>query len=150
MTSSIPEGSHSVNAYISVADADSAINWYQENLGAELRSRLAMPDGGVMHAEIDVEGSLIMLSDASEEWGTTVPGELSDYTLCVYVDNVDAVFQKCIASGAQEEQAVEDQFWGDRSGKFRDPFGVRWMIMTHLEDVSAEEMERRFAQMMEP
>ncbi|MEM1403195.1 MAG: VOC family protein [Pseudomonadota bacterium] len=148
MTHYIPEGSHTVNSYITVTSADAAIAWYKDALGAEERSRLSMPDGGVMHAEIAVADSLIMLSDANAEWGTQAPQELATYTLCVYVPDCDAVFHRCVEHGAEELQPLQDQFWGDRTGKVRDPFGVCWMFMTHLEDVSESEMQSRFAAMM--
>ena len=149
MTTHIPEGSNSVNVYMVVDDADAAMKWYAEHLGAKETMRLPGPGGhGVMHAEIDVAGTVVMLSDANPEWGTAPPGELSNFSLCVYVPDCDSVFDGCVAGGATPLQPLEDQFWGDRAGKVRDPFGHVWMIMTHKEDVSPEEMQSRFEAMM--
>lgn len=149
MTHYIPEGAPPVGIYIIVSDADAAMKWYAEHLGATETMRLSGPGGqGVMHAEMTLEESLFMLSDASPEWGTAPPGELSNFSLCVYVPDCDSVFERCVAGGATPLQPLEDQFWGDRAGKFRDPFGHVWMIMTHKEDVSPEEMQSRFDKMM--
>ena len=85
-----------------------------------------------------------MMSDANADWGTTVPGELSTFAFTLYVPDCDAVFQRCLAAGATELQPIADQFWGDRSGKLRDPFGHTWNIMTHTENVPPEEIKARF------
>ena len=145
MTNHIPEGANSLGVYISQSDTDAAIEWYVANLGARETMRLPGPGGhGVMHAEIDLQGTSLMMSDANPEWGTAPPGELSNFTLCLYVPDCDAVFQQCIAAGAVELQPLTDQFWGDRAGTLRDPFGHTWMIMTHQEDVSPDEIKSRF------
>ena len=145
----IPEGVNSVGVYLVVGDANAALQWYGDNLGASEVMRLNGPGGhGVMHAELDIQGTLVMLADANSEWGTAPPGELSNFSLSVYVPDCDAVFDRCIAGGATALQSMQDQFWGDRAGKLRDPFGHVWMIMTHKEDVSPEEMQSRFAAMM--
>lgn len=148
MPSHIPEDMHALGTYVSVADASAAIAWYVDTLGAREIARLALPDGSVMHAEVEVEGTRFMITDANAEWGTAAPGELSTYTFCLYVEDCDALYQRCLDAGATALQPVEDQFWGDRTGKISDPFGVRWMIMTHVEEVSNDEMEARFAAMM--
>ncbi len=149
MAAHIPDGASSLSTYIVLADCDAAIPWYVENLGAEETMRLAGPGGhGVMHAELDMHGTLLMMSDANPDWGTAPPAELSSFTLTLYVPDCDAVFARCVAAGATELQPVQDQFWGDRAGKIRDPFGHVWMIMTHKEDVSPEEIRSRFDAMM--
>ena len=149
MPSHIPEGEQSLNAYISQRDTDAAIRWYTEHLGAREKLRLTMPGGqGVMHAELDLHGSTLMMSDANADWGTAPPGDLSTFTLTLYVEDCDAVFRRCVEGGATELEPVTDQFWGDRAGKLRDPFGHVWMIMTHKEDVSAEQLEERFQAMI--
>ena len=145
MTSHIPTGVPSLNVYIVQSDTDAAIKWYTENLGAKETLRLPGPGGqGVMHAEIELHGSTLMMSDANADWGTAAPGDLSNFTLTLYVPDCDAVFQQCLNAGAIELDPVTDQFWGDRAGKLRDPFGHCWMIMTHKEDVSNEEMKARY------
>ena len=146
----IPDGANSIGIYISQSDTDAAIQWYTKNLGARETFRLDGPGGhGVMHAELDFYGTTVMMSDANSEWGTAAPGELSTFTLTLYVPDCDAVVAGCVAAGATTLEPVQDQFWGDRAGKVRDPFGHVWMIMTHKEDVSPEEIRLRFAAMME-
>ena len=106
---------------------------------------MATPDGTVMHAEIQIGDARIMLSDEFPDWGVlsaqTIGG--SPTTLYIYCEDVDAMTKQAIAAGAKELQPVMDQFWGDRSGKIEDPFGYRWGLATHIEDVSPEEMDRR-------
>ncbi len=149
VTSHIPDGANSVGVYLVQSDTDAAIRWYVENLGAKETMRLTGPDGqGIMHAELDFQGTLVMMSDANPQWGTAPPGELSTFTLTLYVPDCDAVFEQCVAAGATELQPMMDQFWGDRGGTIRDPFGHVWMIMTHKEDVSPDEIRSRFAAMM--
>ncbi len=149
MTAHIPEGWNSVLVYLSLSDTDAAIRWYVENLGAEEKIRLTGPEGqGVMHAELDFHGTKVMMADANPQWGTAPPGELATFSLSLYVPNCDSVFEQCIEAGAAELQPMTDQFWGDRAGKLRDPFGHVWMIMTHKEDVSPEESQSRFDAMM--
>ena len=149
MTGHIPEGASALAVYVVQSDADAAIRWYAENLGAKETMRLPAPGGqGVMHAEVDFDGTLVMMSDANSECGTAPPGELSTFTLTLYVPDCDAVFERCVAAGATALDPVKDQFWGDRAGKLRDPFAHVWMIMTHQEDVTPEEMQSRFEALM--
>ena len=149
MTAHIPDGANPVGVYLVLSDTDAAIRWYTENLGAEETMRLRGPGGqGVMHAELDFHGTQVMMADANRQWGTAPPGELATFTLTLYVPDCDSVFKKCLAAGAVELQPMMDQFWGDRGGKIRDPFGHVWMIMTHKEDVSPEEIQSRFDAMM--
>ena len=140
----VPEGYHSVTPYLAVKDAAAAIDWYREALGATEVMR--MEDGGrVVHAEIKVGDSMIMLSDEWEEGGHLAPDTLGGTSvgLMVYLEDVDAVFARAIDKGATETRPVADQFYGDRTGTLVDPFGHRWFLSTHIEDVSPEELERR-------
>lgn len=141
----IPDDYTQVTPYLHVDDAAAAIDWYAEVLGAEERMRMAMPGGGIGHAELAIGKGLIMLSDEAPEMGALGPRSVggTPVTLHLYVEDCDAVFAKGIEKGAKELRAVEDQFYGDRSGQFEDPFGHRWSIETHIEDVSPEEMETR-------
>lgn len=148
MPSHVAPGANALNVYIIQPDSDAAIAWYSKYLGAKEVFRLAIPGGGVMHAEVEIEGNLLMMSDANAEWGTAAPGELSTMTLTLYVEDCSVVFDRCVAGGATALEPVTDQFWGDRAGKIRDPFGHIWMIMTHVEEVPHDEVRKRFEAMM--
>jgi len=146
----IPDGYPRVTPYLSVDGAGDAIEFYGTVFGATERVRMPMPDGRVGHAELEIGDSLVMLADESREMGIRGPKTIggSPVTISVYAEDVDDVFAKAIAAGASEVRAVENQFYGDRSGQFEDPFGHRWNVATHVEDVSPEEMGRRAAEMM--
>lgn len=143
----IPSDYGTVTPYLNIRGAAAAIEFYKQAFGAKELYRLAMPDGSVGHAEVQIGDSKIMLADESEQWGNKSPQTLngSPVSLCIYVENVDAVFAKAIALGAKVDgnMVVEDKFYGDRAGSITDPFGHRWTIMTHIEDVSPEEMKKR-------
>ena len=147
----IPEGYPRVSPYLSVAGANDAIEFYKAVFGATERGRMPAPGGMVGHAELVVGDSVIMLSDEFPEMGnvspTTVGG--TPVTISVYVEDVDAVFDKAISLGATAERPVETQFYGDRSGLFVDPYGHRWNVASHVEDVPPEEMGKRAAEMMQ-
>jgi PhnB protein len=145
----IPDNYPRLTAYLSVDGAKDAIAWYSDILGASERGVMEGPDGKVGHAELELGDSMIMLSDAFEG-GAPTPGQLSGtpVTLMVYVDDVDDVFTRALAAGASEVAPVVDQFYGDRSGQFTDPWGHRWNVASHVEDVSPEEMEQRAAAAM--
>lgn len=147
----IPEGWHSLTAYISVKGAIDAIEFYKNAFGAKETGRLTMPDGSIGHAELEIGDSKIMISEENEQWGNLSPQTIggSPVSLCLYVEDVDTVFAKAIQAGAQVtgEMVVKDQFYGDRSGGITDPFGHQWSIMTHIEDVSFEEMQKRMSAM---
>lgn len=141
----IPDDYPRVTPYLIVQGASDAIDFYATVLGAEERMRMPGPDGSVGHAELVLGDSLIMLADEAPDMGALSPETVggTPVTVHVYVDDVDAVFARAIAAGAKELQAVGDRFYGDRSGSFEDPFGHRWSVASHIEDVSPDEMARR-------
>lgn len=140
-----PQGYHTVTPYMAVRDCVAAIDFYRRAFGAEKTMQLDMPDGKIAHAEIRIGDSTLMMSEENEAWGNKSPQSLggSPMYLMIYVPDVDAAFQNAIAAGASEVRAVQDQFYGDRSGTLKDPFGFQWTLSTHIEDVSQEEAQRR-------
>ena len=134
--------------YLSVNGAADAIDFYRNVFGAQERMRLDGPDGKLGHAELQFGDSVLMLADENPGMGGVSPKTLggTPVTLSIYVEDVDQVFARALKGGATEVRAVQDQFYGDRSGMFDDPFGHRWNVATHVEDVSPEEMEKRAAQ----
>jgi PhnB protein len=154
MAKAIPEGYHAVTPYLAVKNAAEAIDFYRRAFGAQEISRMTGPGGnGVMHAEIRIGDSLIMLSDEFPGSGCASPQSLGGTTcqLFIYVEDVDAAFQQAVAAGAKSVMPATDMFWGDRYGKVTDPYGHQWGLATHKEDVSPAEMKKRseafFAQM---
>ena len=152
----IPDGYHSVTPYLSVHDAASAIAFYEQTLGARERFRMCGPDGKVGHAELQMGDSVIMLADESPQMGAVSPQTLggTPVGILVYVEDVGRRGRRnTVAAGAKAIRAVTNQFYGDRSGTFEDPYGHKWTIATHVEDVSPEEMQRRseeFAKQQKP
>ena len=148
MPNPIPEGYHSVTPYLIVDDAAKAIDFYTRALGAQEKYRLPAGDR-IMHAEMTIGDSHIMLSDENADMGHLGPKARGGCTssILLYVDNVDGAFRRAIEAGAKEERPLQDQFWGDRMGTLTDPFGHQWSLATHVEDVSDEEMARRFREM---
>jgi len=146
----IPDNYPRVTPYLHVNGAAEAIDFYCRVLGATERARMPGPDGKLGHAEIDVGDAVIMLADEHPDSGALGPKTVggTPVTIHVYVEDVDAVHQAALDAGATEMRAVENQFYGDRSGQFEDPFGHRWNIATHVEDVPPEEMEERAAKAM--
>ena len=149
-----PEGYHSVTPYLTVDDAEEAIRFYEKALGAVEVLRLPM-NGKIGHAELRIGDSIVMLSDEWPDYGKLSPKSRGGPTssLMIYLEDVDAAFERAIAAGGTIERPVEDQFYGDRSGSFTDPFGHSWTLSTHVEDVSEEEMTRRmeaFTKQAEP
>jgi PhnB protein len=146
----IPDGYPRVTPYLCVEGASAAIEFYREVLGATERMRMPAPDGKIGHAELQVGDSVIMLSDEYPEMGMRGPRAVggTPVTLFVYVEDVDAAFERALSSGATALRPVEDQFYGDRAGQFEDPFGHRWSVATHVEDVPPDEIARRAAEMM--
>jgi PhnB protein len=141
----IPDAYPRVSPHLSVAGAAGAIDFYKSVLGASERMRMAMPDGVVAHAEVEIGGSVIMIGEEVPGGSDPSPKTLggSPVALFVYVEDVDDVFNRAVEAGAEVVQPPQDQFYGDRVAMFDDPFGHRWNIATHIEDVSPEEMERR-------
>ena len=141
----IPEGYHSVTPYLIVRGGADAIEFYQKAFGAVELFRFPSPDGKIGHAEIKVGDSPIMLADEFPDMGYNGPESLggSPVSLMIYVEDVDTVFNQAVQAGAVVKEALQDKFYGDRMGTVTDPFGHRWHLATHKEDVSMEEMERR-------
>ncbi len=139
-----PEGYHSVTPYIIVDGAAEAIRWYEQALGAREKYRLPMGDK-IGHAEILIGDSHVMLSDEWPDFDARGPKHRggATATFMIYVDDVDAAFQRALDAGGTVDKPVENQFYGDRSGTIVDPFGHKWTLATHVEDVSEEEMQRR-------
>jgi PhnB protein len=146
----IPEGFPRVTPYLSVDGAAEAIDFYCNILGATERMRMPAPDGKIGHAEVQIGDSMIMLADAAPEMGAPTPKQLGGTPVffMVYVESADDVFARALDAGATEVEPMQDRFYGDRSGTFEDPFGHRWNVATHVEDVPEDEMERRVAEMM--
>jgi uncharacterized glyoxalase superfamily protein PhnB len=146
---SIPEGFHTVTPQLTLESTAQAIDWYKKALGAKELSRASAPDGKVMHAEIQVGDSRVMLNDEMGGGKSARATAGSPMSLWVYVEDCDTLFNRAVAAGAKVTGPMgqlADQFWGDRSGTFTDPFGYRWSIATHKLDLTREEMEQRGAE----
>jgi PhnB protein len=143
----IPDGYHSITPYLIIDGAAKAIDYYTKAFGATELLRLPGPDGKLGHAEIRIGNSVIMLADESPQMGNRSPKLLggSPVGIMLYVEHSDRIFDKAVAAGATVDRPVQDQFYGDRSGTVIDPFGYKWTISTHVEDVSPEEMNKRIA-----
>jgi len=141
----IPEGFHTVTTHLLVDDASRAIDFYKRAFGAEEVLRVPRPDGKIMHAELRIGDTLVMLSDEHPQAGCKAPRSLggSSASLMIYAGDVDKAFQRALDAGAKVRMPVADMFWGDRYGSLEDPFGHQWALATHVEDVSREEMIER-------
>lgn len=150
MVKPIPDGYPRFTPYLIVDGASAAIDFYTSVLGATERMRMAAPEDRVGHAELEIGNSVIMLSDESPEMDARAPRTVggTPVSLHVYVEAVDAVFDRAVKAGARALRPVEDRFYGDRTGGFEDPFGHRWDVATHVEDVPPNEMEKRAAAAM--
>jgi PhnB protein len=146
----IPESYPQVVPYLCVDGANAAIEFYRTVFGMTERMRMAAPDGKIGHAELEIGDSLIMLSDEYPEMGMRGPKAIggTPVTISLYVTDVDAVFARAVEAGATALRPVENQFYGDRTGQLEDPFGHRWSVATHVEDVPPEEMAKRAAAAM--
>jgi PhnB protein len=146
----VPSNYPTVTPYLCIDGAAQAIEFYTDVFGATERMRMPSPDGKIGHAELTIGNSVVMLSDEWPDMQALSPRTIggTPVTLSVYVPDVDATFDKAVTAGAKQLRAVENQFYGDRSGQFEDPFGHRWNVMTHVEDVSPDEMQRRAAEAM--
>lgn len=142
----VPDGFNTVSAHLVVREAGKAMDWYKKAFGAEEVMRMPGPGGqGVMHGEVKIGNSTIMLCDENPEWGCTSPALLKGTTVTIhlYVENADAMFDRAVKAGATPNMPPMDMFWGDRYGKLTDPFGHTWGVATHKEDVSPEECGKR-------
>jgi len=144
-----PDDYPRVTPYLCVTDPEAAIAFYGEVFGATERMRIDGPGGSVVHAELQIREGLVMLGGEWPDAGALAPSTIggTPVGINVYVDDVDATFAKALEHGAAETQPIADQFWGDRSGQFIDPFGHKWSVATHVEDVTPEEIARRANEM---
>lgn len=138
----IPEGFHSITPLMSVKGAAKLIDFLKAAFGAKELSRFAAPDGSVMHAEIKIGDSIIMLGETMEGFPST------STSLYVYVPDADSIYNSAVKAGGESLAVPKDQFWGDRVGTVGDFAGNKWMIATHVEDVDSEELDRRAKAMM--
>ena len=145
MVKPIPEGYNTIVPYLLVRNAAAAMDYYKKAFGAVEVGRYVQGDGRIGHADMTIGDSHFMLADEFPERGYVGPQSLggTPFGMCLYVDNVDELFKRAIAGGGKIERDVADQFYGDRTGTLIDPFGHKWTISTHVEDVSEEEMMRR-------
>ena len=143
----VPEGYHSLTPAITCKDAGRAIDFYKQAFGATEIMRMPGPGGRVMHAELRIGDSVIFVSDEFPGMAAApTPGAIPSSYVFLYTEDVDTVFNRAVAAGAQPTMPVTDMFWGDRYGKLTDPFGHSWGLSTHVEDVAPEEMARRSAE----
>ena len=141
----IPDGYRNVTPYLIIDGAAKAIDFYKKVFGAKERTRYPMPDGKVAHAELSFGPAVLMMGDAMPPAFPPAPGRLTLYT-----KNVDATYQAALAAGATSKEEPKDQFYGERTARLIDPFGTEWYVMTHIEDVSPREMQKRMANMAPP
>ena len=146
----IPDGYPRLSPYLCVDGAAKAIEFYTSVFGAKERMRIPAPGGRIGHAELQVGDALIMLADEHPEMQFVGPKKVggTPVTLSLYVEAVDEVFARALRAGAKSVRPVADQFYGDRTGQFEDPFGHRWSVATHVEDVSPDEMAKRAAKLV--
>jgi PhnB protein len=143
----IPDGYHSMTPYLIIDGAAKAIEFYTKAFGATELLRLPGPGGKLGHAEIKIGDSILMMADEMPDMGYRGPKALggSPVGILLYVADVARTFEKAVVAGATVDRPIQDQFYGDRSGSVIDPFGYKWTISTHVEDVPPEEMQRRVA-----
>lgn len=134
---SLPAGYHNVTPILTVKGADRVIEFLKQTFGAQEKERHQAPNGTIMHAELKIGDSLVMLGEANEQW------QPKPAALYVYVDNADATYRRALDAGATSLSEPADQFYGDRNGRVTDPSGNVWVIATHVEDVSQQELEKR-------
>jgi PhnB protein len=146
----IPDGYSSVTPYLYLRNAEKAVEFYKNVLGAAEIMRMPGPGGKIMHGELRIGNSVVMFTEENAQMNALGPLSVggSSSSFYVYVENVDSVAQKAVAAGAKLTRPVKDQFYGDRSGSFTDPYGYVWSVATHVEDVAPEEMRKRAAAAM--
>lgn len=139
----IPDGFNTLTPYLVIDGVDKAIEFYQRALGAELTSRLPGPDGRILNAQMRLGTSMFMLADEYPEWGSVGPLKLggSATSTHIYVEDVESAWRRAIDAGAEIMMPLDNTFWGDRFGAFRDPFGHKWTIASHVRDLTPEEMQ---------
>ena len=142
----IPEGLHSLTPYLIVKGGTKALDFYARAFGAEELGRFPQPDGRLGHAEMKIGDSIFMLADEFPERDIRAPQGAPPVSLMIYTENVDALWKRAIEAGGKQVEPLQNKFYGDRSGTLADPFGHRWTVAQHVEDVSHEEMERRMKQ----
>jgi len=140
----VPDGFHTITPHMTVRDAHRALEFYQKAFGAEVLHVMPGPGGKVMHAALKIGDSILMLNDEFPEMGGSLapPASGSSVALHLYLENVDAAFERAVSAGASVKMPVMDMFWGDRYGVVMDPFGHKWSLATHTRDMSPEEMEQ--------
>ena len=149
MAKAIPDGYHSVTPYLICKGAAAAIDFYKRAFGAVELMRMEGPDGNIGHAEVKIGNSPIMLADEHPAMNALSPSSIggSPVGLMIYTDDCDAMYHRSVEAGATVFRPLMDQFYGDRNGQVDDPFGHRWTIATHKEDVTPEEMDRRMKEL---
>lgn len=145
----IPQGYHSITPYLIVKNAKQAIEFYQKAFGAKELYRMETPDGMIGHCELQIGDSRIMMADEFPNMGATAPSKEGGkaFSLLIYVDNVDQLFDRAVKAGAKVLRPLKNEFYGDRMGTVQDPFGHNWNLGMHIEDVSPEEMKKRAEKM---
>src|SRR5438128_7391825 len=140
----VPAGFHTLTPHLTVRDADKALEFYKNALGAEVLHVARMPDGKVMHAGLRLGDSMLMLNEEFPEYGGLSPLSVggTGVTIHIYTEDVDAAFNRALSAGAEVKMPLMDQFWGDRYGIVADPFGHKWSLGAHIKDMSPEEMQR--------
>ena len=146
----VPQGFHTLTPHLTVRDADKALEFYKNALGAEILHVARMPDGKVMHAAVRIGDSMLMLNEEMPEFGALSPLSLGGtaVTIHIYTENVDDAFKRAVSAGAEVKMPLMDQFWGDRYGLVADPYGHNWSLGQHIKDMSPEEMEQAQAEAM--
>ena len=145
----MPAGVQNAIPYLIVKGGIQALEFYKKAFGAREKGRLVMPDGKLAHGELEIGGARVMLSEEVSDWGNHSPRTLggTPVSITIYVRNADALFERALKAGARSERPMADQFYGDRMGTLIDPFGHRWSIATHKEDVTFREMQKRMDRM---
>ena|ERR1041385_449134 len=140
----VPAGFHTLTPHLTVRDADRALEFYKNALGAEVLNVARMPDGKVLHAALRIGDSMLMLNDEFPEMGGLSPLSTggTGVTIHIYAEKVDDLFNRAVSAGAKVKMPLMDQFWGDRYGIVTDPFGHSWSLATHVKDMSPDEMQR--------